>query len=246
MKEKIVHLSKFVNEKLDTRLKKTAALVIVMAFIILPFLPDNKPVAAYTRVATKACETLEQLEYCTDANVEIGLDKSNRFDCSRVCKSYKMLDKIIVYKSDSPYWQIKDIYNDYLYINPSDVVFENTPEYEQTKQENENYKAHEENQKKETCKKHLSKIEPKIKKVFAYTNVRSELYYCYIKPDIWNNLAMPEKKQAFIMCSEYGKYKNNNPYEEASKMQIKTTIKSASSEENLAEYSITKGIIIIK
>ena len=71
-------------------------------------------------------------------------------------------------------------------------------------------------------------------------------YYCYIKPGIWNALSMPEKEQAFILCAEYGKLKNNNPYEDLNKMQIKTTIKSADTEEILAEYNIIKGVRVIQ
>jgi len=55
---------------------------------------------------------------------------------------------------------------------------------------------------------------------------------------------MPEKKQTFTLCAEYGKLKNNNPYEDATTMQLKTLIKNAETEKNLAEYNVMKGIVI--
>ncbi len=227
-----------IKQILNTKTKKYIAaylLILIAAAIIYILIPGAKVETAFTRVATISCNTVEQLKSC-----ETGI--SNEVNCASECKSYKMLDKINIEKTNSEVFKVFNEKGKYTYIASEDVVFENTPEYEQTKKEKEKYQLQNEKIKKDLINKKLAEVEPKIKKVFASTNIRAELYYCYIKPEIWTSLTMPEKKQAFILCGEYGKLKNNNPYEDLNKMQIKTTIKSADTDEILAEYKTIKGV----
>lgn len=235
MKEKI-------NDILNTKLKKAIAiyaLLFIVTAIIFFVVPKPKYEKAYTRVATISCNTQQQLSACSTG-------ASNKYNCDSECKNYKMLEQIIITKNKTQYYKTYDKNGKYTYILKDDVIFENTPDYEQARQEKAKYEAQSEKRKEETAKKRLSEIEPKIKKVFVKTNIRPELYYCYIKPGIWNSLNMSEKKQAFTLCAEYGKFKNNNPYEDANTMQIKTTIKSSATDEDYAKYSITSGIRIKK
>lgn len=227
-----------VKQIFNTKAKKYIAvylLILVAAAIIYMIIPGAKIETAYTRAATISCKTVEQLKSC-----EKGLSKE--VNCSSECKSYKMLDKINVEKTNSKVFKVFNEKGKYTYIASEDVVFENTPEYEQAKKEKEKYQQQNKKIKNDLINKKLAEIEPKIKKVFTSTNIRSELYYCYIKPGIWKSLTMPEKQQAFILCGEYGKLKNDNPYEDLNKMQIKTTIKSADTDEILAEYKTMKEV----
>jgi len=121
-------------------------IVVAVAAVIYSLIPNAKIETAYTRVATISCKTVEQLKNC-----ESGISKD--VNCSLECKSYKMLDKIIIEKTKSEYFKVFDKNDKYTYIAADDVVFENTSEYEQAKNEKENYQRNSEKIKTELVNK---------------------------------------------------------------------------------------------
>lgn len=132
----------------------------------------------------------------------------------------------------------------YTYIAAEDVIFENTPEFEQVKSQNADYHNHNETQNNNDIVRKWAEAETEIKKVFVSTDIRPNLYCCYVKPHIWNAFSFSQKQKVFRLCGEYGKYKSNQLGEELSEMQIKTKIKNYATQKNFAEYNIKKGIII--
>ncbi len=214
-------------------LTKTCIITGLFLVIVLFLFVTVKPVEqAYTRVETISCNTIGQLMSCKNQS-------SQKTDCKSECKFYGKLEKINIKKILPAWFKVIDLNGKHTYIAAEDVIFENTPEFEQVKSQNTDYQQNDTN-----IARKWAEAEPEIKKVFVSTDIKPDLYCCYVKQHIWNAFSFPQKQKAFRLCGEYGKYKSNQLGEELSEMQVKTKIKNFATKKIFAEYNIKKGIII--
>ena len=221
------------KEKFNSLNKQQKVYVIVLFFVVFPLLAmifNPKIETGYTRVAEKVCKSENK------------------------CVSYKMFEPILVseYSADEfTVWNDKK--ESIGTIKKKNVVFEGTPEYEQTKQEKadidkratELAKALEEKLKKERAEQ-LAKLEPIIKKAYykvelkKFDNDGNGFYDFYVNPNIWFKLKYDEKQNAFNTCVTYVQLKINPTKPTA--VKLGTKIKSSSNGAVLAEYDTFKGI----
>lgn len=210
-------------------------LLLIFIFVICPLLGmlfQPKIETGYTRVAEKVC------------------DSSNK------CVNYKMFEPILVSEDSADEYQV---WNDKKQvigkISKKNVVFEGTPEYEQTKQEKADYdkkvaeaaKILEESLKKERAAK-IAKLEPIVKKIFYKVDLKkfsddgTGIYDFYINPVKWVQMPFDQKQELFKNCCAYVQLKTNGT--EIDFAKLGTKIKSSSNAAVLAEYTVFGGIKI--
>ncbi len=171
------------------------------------------------------------------------------------CVSYKLFDKILVSEYSDTEFKVWNDKKEYIgKISKKNVVFEGTPEYEQTKKERadidkreaELKKVLEEKLKKERAAE-LARLEPIVKKAFYKVDIRkfsddgNGIYDFYINPIIWARTPFDQKQNIFKNCVTYVQLKLDIKNDYA---KIGTKIKSSSNAAVLAEYSIVSGIKI--
>ncbi len=172
------------------------------------------------------------------------------------CVSYKLFDKILVSEYSDTEFKVWNDKKEYIgKISKKNVVFEGTPEYEQTKKERadidkreaELKKVLEEKLKKERAAE-LARLEPLIKKVFYKVDFKkldndgSGLYDFYINPVAWVRIPFDQKQNIFKNCVTYIQLKTDAT--NIDMVRLGTKIKSSSNAAVLAEYSIVSGIKI--
>lgn len=172
------------------------------------------------------------------------------------CVSYKLFDKILVSEySDTEFKVWNDNKECIGKISKKNVVFEGTPEYEQTKKERadidkreaELKKVLEEKLKKERAAE-LAKLESLIKKVFYKVDLKkfsddgNGIYDFYINPVVWYGTTFDQKENIFKNCVTYVQLKTNGT--DPSYAKYGTKIKSSSNAAVLAEYTTFGGIKI--
>ncbi len=224
-----------VQKFIDT--KKKLYTFIVTVFIAIAVIAPNE---------TKKIETGYTRVYSTIKN-----ESTNK------TVSYKMFEPIKIVKNDkSDLWNVYDEKNNKIgQIKKTDVVFEGTPEYEQTKQEKaeidkraaELAKVLEEKLKKERAAE-LARLESLIKKAFYRVDLRkfsddgNGIYYFYINPVIWAGTPFDQKQNIFKNCVTYIQLKTNAT--DPNMVKYGTKIKSSANAAVLAEYSVMSGIKI--
>lgn len=224
------------KEKFNTLSKKQKIIVLfVLFFVVFPIIAiifSPKIETGYTRVAEKVCKSENK------------------------CVSYKMFEPILVSKHSSDKFQVwNDKKESIGTISKKNVVFEGTPEYEQTKQEKADIdKKAEERQKQLEAKQQaerqaqLAKLEPIMKKAYYKIELKkfsedgTGIYDFYVNPLVWARLNYDEKQNAFKNCASYAQLKTNAT--NANAIKYSTKIKSSSNAVVLAEYDTFKGIKI--
>lgn len=216
-------------------LSKTNKILLIFIFVVCPLLGmifEPKIETGYTRVAEKVCNSENK------------------------CVSYKMFEPILVSEGSADEFQVwNDKRENIGQISKKNVVFEGTPEYEQTKQEKADYdkkvaeaaKVLEESLKKERAAK-IAKLEPIVNKIFYKVEMKkfsddgNGIYDFYIDPVKWVRMGFDQKQELFKNCCAYVQLKTNGSENEYAK--IGTKIKSATNAAVLAEYSVFGGIKI--
>lgn len=214
-------------------LSKTKKIILILAFVVCPILGMiNAPKieTGYTRVYNQVCNSANK------------------------CVDYKMFDKILVSEYSADEFEVWNDKKERIgRISKKNVVFEGTPEYEQTKQEKadiekkaaELAKAIEEKLKKERAAE-LAKLEPVIKKAFYRIDLKkfsddgNGIYDFYINPIIWAGTPFDQKQNIFKNCVVYVQLKTNAT--DTSIVKYATKIKSSSNAAVLAEYTTFGGI----
>lgn len=223
----------YFKEKFLALDKQQKVYVLVLLFVVFPLLAiisNPKIETGYTRVAEKVCKSENK------------------------CVSYKMFEPILVSEYSSDKFQVwNDKKESIGTISKKNVIFEGTPEYEQTKQEKAEYEkilaeAAKKLEAKQLAEKQakLATLEPKMKK--AYVNIELKptntegigFYNFYVHPNIWFKLNYKEKENAFNTCVTYTQLKINSENVKAIKPGVK--IKSSTNAVTLAEYDTFKGI----
>lgn len=216
-------------------LSKTNKILLIFIFVICPILgmiSEPKVETGYTRIAEKVCNS------------------------SNKCVNYKMFEPILVSESSAEEFTVwNDKRENIGQISKKNVVFEGTPEYEQTKQEKAEYdkkvaeaaKILEESLKKERAAK-IAKLEPIVNKIFYKVDLRkfsddgNGIYDFYINPVKWVQMPFDQKQELFKNCCAYVQLKTNGSEKEYAKLGTK--IKSSSNAAVLAEYTPFGGIKI--
>lgn len=216
-------------------LSKTNKILLIFIFVVCPLLgmiSEPKRETGYTRVAEKVCNSENK------------------------CVSYKMFEPILVSEGSADEFQVwNDKKQNIGKISKKNVVFEGTPEYEQTKKEKADYdkkiaeaaKALEASLIKERAAK-IAQLEPIVKRIFYKVELKkfsddgNGIYNFYIDPVKWVRLAFDQKQELFKNCCVYVQLKTNGT--EPSYAKIGTQIKSATNAATLAEYSTFGGIKI--
>ena len=131
-------------------------------------------------------------------------------------------------------------------VKKTEIVFADTPEYEQAKKDRVAYDALKkqiEEKMQEERENALKQFEDSMDKVFYKVQLEPENYisHFYINPFTWQILQFDQKKQLFINCVNYTAAKFNLSEDKA---KIMVQIKSSANEETLAEYSAFSGIKI--
>ena len=216
-------------------LSNTNKTLLIFIFVVCPILGmifEPKIETGYTRVAENVC------------------DSANK------CVSYNMFEPILVSEDSADQYQV---WNDKKQvigkISKKNVVFEGTPEYEQTKQEKADYnkkiaeaaKALEASLIKERAAK-IAKIEPIVNKIFYKVDLKkfsddgNGIYDFYINPVKWVQMPFDQKEELFKNCCAYVQLKTNGTEKDYAKLGTK--IKSSSNAAVLAEYTPFGGIKI--
>ena len=216
-------------------LSKTNKILLIFIFVVCPLLGmifEPKIETGYTRVAEKVCNSENK------------------------CVSYKMFEPILVSEGFADEFQVwNDKKENIGKISKKNVVFEGTPEYEQTKQEKAEYdkkvieaaKVLEASLKKERAAK-IAKLEPIVNKIFYKVELKkfsddgSGIYDFYINPVKWVQMPFDQKQELFKNCCAYVQLKTNGTEKEFAKLGTK--IKSSSNATVLAEYTVFGGIKI--
>lgn len=214
-------------------LSKPKKIILILTIVVgfMCVLCDSAIKTGYARVYNQVCESENK------------------------CVSYKLFDKILVSEYSADEFKVFNDKHEYIgTIKKKDVVFEGTPEYEQTKQERADIDKREAELKKvleEKLKKErqaqLKKIEPIIKKAFYKVDIRkfnddgNGIYDFYINPVVWARTPFDQKQNIFKSCVTYVQLKLDIKDNYA---KIGTKIKSSSNGAVLAEYDIFKGIKI--
>ena len=221
------------KEKFNALSKKQKVTLIVLIFVVFPILAtifSPKIETGYTRVAEKVCKSENK------------------------CVNYKMFEPILVSEFSADEFQVwNDKKESIGTIKKKNVVFEGTPEYEQTKQEKADIdKKEAERQKQLEAKQlterqaQLAKLEPKMKKAYYKIDIKqynadgTGIYDFYVSPIIWVKLKYDEKQNAFKNCVTYTQLKINPSNPNA--VKFGTKIKSSSNGAVLAEYDSFKGV----
>lgn len=227
----IIPIEKFIDSK--AKAWGFIAAVIVLTTAIFGNIPteSSKAVTGYTRI------------YVTVKDDNTGKTTP-----------YEMFSPIQVVKNDN-----SDLWNVYAdgvkigQIKKTDVVFEGTPEYEQTKEEKANIdkKAAEmkkqiEEKLKAERQKQLAELEKNINAVFykvelkKYSDDGTGIYDFYINPVVWAGIPFDQKENVFKNCVAYVQLKTNGTDPNSAKYGTK--IKSSSNAAVLAEYTVFGGI----
>lgn len=232
----IVPVEKFINSKAKSW--AFIAIVMILTTAIFAHIPtvdeieSSKAITGYTRIWTIVGENYYEM-----------------FAPIQVVKNEKS-DLWNVYKEGKKIGQIKK----------ADIVFEGTPEYEQTKKEKEKAdrlaaeakKQQEEKEKAAKAKlekeraKQIAEFEKIIKKAFykveleQFSKDGNGIYKFYVDPYAWAQLPFDQKEGLFKSCTVYVQLKTNGT--EPSYAKVGTKIKSASNGAVLAEYDPFGGI----